>query len=105
MNEFTKIVLSTFGPFIGHHQGLQILEALHIKTKKPRINKINFENSDNVLKGLESFFFFFKHSIFLDNILFPLIAFCFFLNSSASQFYLTLHLYNLKKKKKITHNP
>ena len=29
---------------------LQILEALHIKTKKPKINRINFENSDNVLK-------------------------------------------------------
>ena len=31
---------------------LQILEALHINTnkKKPRINGINLENSDNVLK-------------------------------------------------------
>ena len=28
----------------------QILEALHIKTKKPKINRINFKNSDNVLK-------------------------------------------------------
>ena len=33
-------------------------------------------------------FFFFIYSIFLDNILFPLIAFC-FLNSSATQFYPT----------------
>ena len=31
---------------------LQILEALHIKAKKPKINRINFENSDNVLKCL-----------------------------------------------------
>ena len=31
---------------------LQILEALHVKTKKPKINRINFENSDNVLKCL-----------------------------------------------------
>ena len=29
---------------------LQILEALHIKTKKPKINRINFENSDNEKK-------------------------------------------------------
>ena len=29
---------------------LQILEALHIKAKKPRINRINFENSKNILK-------------------------------------------------------
>ena len=31
---------------------LQIQEALYIKTKKNRINRINFENSDNVLKCL-----------------------------------------------------
>ena len=32
---------------------LQILEELHIKTKKnPKINRMNFENSDNVLKYL-----------------------------------------------------
>ena len=36
-------------------------------------------------------FFFFWYSIFLDSILFPLIAFC-FLNSSATQFYPTLRL-------------
>ena len=35
----------------------------------------------------------FLYSIFLDNILFPLIAFC-FLNSSASQFYPTQDLRN-----------
>ena len=29
---------------------LQILEAIHIKTKTPKINRINFENSDNVIK-------------------------------------------------------
>ena len=29
---------------------LQILEALHIKTKKTKINRINLENSDNILK-------------------------------------------------------
>ena len=31
---------------------LQILEALYIKTKKPKINRINFENNNNVLKCL-----------------------------------------------------
>ena len=31
---------------------LQILEALHIKTKKSKINRINFENKDIVLKCL-----------------------------------------------------
>ena len=67
---------------------LQILEALHIKTKNPpKINTINFENSDKVLKCL----YIFWRSVFLDNILFPLIAFC-FLNSSATQFYPTLRL-------------
>ena len=30
---------------------LQNLEALHIKTKKAKINRINFENSDNILKS------------------------------------------------------
>ena len=29
---------------------LKILKVLHIKTKKSKINRINFENSDNVLK-------------------------------------------------------
>ena len=29
---------------------LQILEALHMKTKELKINRINFENSDDVLK-------------------------------------------------------
>ena len=70
---------------------LQILEALHVKTKRPKIDRINFENSDNVLKCL--YLLLFKYSIFLDNILFPLIAFC-FLNSLASQFYATLRLRN-----------
>ena len=38
---------------------LQILEALHIKnTQKNRIKKINFENSDNVLKYLYFILFF-----------------------------------------------
>ena len=31
---------------------LQILEALYVKTKNPKINRINFENSNNVLKCL-----------------------------------------------------
>ena len=31
---------------------LQILEALHIKRKKIKINRIHFENNDNVLKCL-----------------------------------------------------
>ena len=31
---------------------IEILEALHIKTKKSKINRINFKNSDNVLKCL-----------------------------------------------------
>ena len=38
---------------------LQILEALHIKTKKPKINRINFKNSDNVICLVYFFFFFF----------------------------------------------
>ena len=36
-------------------QRLQILEALRIKTEKPKINRINFENCDNVLKCLYNF--------------------------------------------------
>ena len=74
---------------------LKILKALYIKTKNPKINRINFENSNNVLKCLQFFFFFFffQYSIFLDDILLLLIAFC-FLNSSVSQFYPTLHLRN-----------
>ena len=50
---------------------LQILEAQHIKTKnktKPRINRIDFENSDKVLKYLE---------IFVYNIPYLLIIFYF----------------------------
>ena len=31
---------------------VQILEALHIKIKKTKINRINFKNSDNILKCL-----------------------------------------------------
>ena len=31
---------------------LEILEALHIKTKRNGINRIDFENSNNVLKYL-----------------------------------------------------
>ena len=41
---------------------LQILEALHIKTKKPKINRINFELSDNILK---CFLYFFFNPVFL----------------------------------------
>ena len=36
---------------------LQILEDLHIKTKKPRINAINFDNSDTGLKYFFDLFF------------------------------------------------
>ena len=40
---------------------LQILAALHIKTKKsPKINRINFENRDNVLKCFNFFFQFYS---------------------------------------------
>ena len=35
---------------IGDTQQLQILEALNMKTKTPKINWNYFENSDNVLK-------------------------------------------------------
>ena len=38
---------------------LQIFEALHIKTKIPQINRINFGNSDNVLKYLLLFLLFY----------------------------------------------
>ena len=47
---------------------LQIPEALHIKTNKPKINRIHFENSDNVLKCFY---------IFFSNILYFLIVFYF----------------------------
>ena len=50
----------------------QILEALHIKTKKPKMNRIDFDNSDNVLKCFKYFFIPYSYSI-----LFPLIAFPF----------------------------
>ena len=33
-------------------QKLQILEALHIRNIQPKLNRINFETSDNVLKCL-----------------------------------------------------
>ena len=33
-------------------QKLQILEALHIRTIQPKLNRINFETSANVLKCL-----------------------------------------------------
>ena len=66
---------------------LQILEALHIEKKNSKINRINYENSDNVLKCLRLFFkflfihlyliylFIFIFSQIFDNILFPLILF------------------------------
>ena len=39
---------------------LQILDALHIKTKKtPKINRNNIENSDNVLKCFYLFIYLF----------------------------------------------
>ena len=31
-------------------QKLQILKALHIRMKQPKLNRINFESSTNVLK-------------------------------------------------------
>ena len=73
VDEFTKIVLSAFGPFIGHHQ--ELLACIK-----------------SVLKCLYVFIFL-NIPYFRDTILFPLIAFC-FLNSSASQFYPTLCLRN-----------
>ena len=33
-----------------HKQKLQILEVFHIRMKQPKLNKINFESSTNVLK-------------------------------------------------------
>ena len=48
---------------------LQIQEAQHIKIKNLELLATLFWNAFTL--------FFFKYSIFLDNILFPLIAFCF----------------------------
>ena len=78
------------------HLRLQILESLHIKTttttKKKKtttkINWINLENSENVLKCLY-FFLFLNIPYFLIILYFLLIVF-YFLTSSPSQFYPTL---------------
>ena len=56
---------------------LQILEALHIKAKK------KLKSIELILRIVTMFrnatrIFFLKHSVFLDSILFPLTAFCFF---------------------------
>ena len=51
-SKFRKILLENT-TIIAHEIDkirLQILETLHLKTKIPKINRINFENSDNVLK-------------------------------------------------------
>ena len=53
-SKFRKILVENI-TIIAHKmnkQPLQILKALHIKTKKTTIKRINFENSDNVLKWL-----------------------------------------------------
>ena len=68
-SEFQKILVE-YTTIIAHEINklqLQVWEAIHIKTKRNRINRINFENNDNVLKYLSSFLFF--------NILFLLIIF------------------------------
>ena len=41
---------------------LQILEDLNIETKTPKINRINFENSDNVFEMLLDFLKIFRIS-------------------------------------------
>ena len=51
-SKFRKILVENTS-IIAHEinkQRPQILETLHIKTKNPKINRITFENSDNVLK-------------------------------------------------------
>ena len=52
---------------------LQIQEAQHIKTQKPKINRINFENCENVLKCLLRFLknipYFLMYSISVDSVL------------------------------------
>ena len=53
-SKFQKILIENT-TIIAHEinkQQVQILEALLIKTKKPRIIRINFENINNVLKCL-----------------------------------------------------
>ena len=53
-SKFRKILVKNL-PVIAHKIDklrLQILEALNIKTKTKKIHRINFENSDNVLKCL-----------------------------------------------------
>ena len=51
-SKFRKILVENT-PIIAHEIDklrLQIQEVLHIKNDPPQINRINFENSDNVLK-------------------------------------------------------
>ena len=60
--------------------------------------ELNLKMSTIFWNALSFFFVVFKYSIFLDNILFLLIVFC-FLNSLASQFYPTLHFIILCYKK------
>ena len=58
----------------------QILEAQRIKTKtknNPKIIRINFKNNDTWKKFWNAFRIFFYYSVFFDNVLYPLIAFCF----------------------------
>ena len=71
---------------------LKILESLHLKTKTPKINRINFKNSDNVLKCLYVFFFV-KYSIFFYNILFRFIAFCFWIHQRLN--FIQLYVYEI----------
>ena len=59
-SKFRKILVEN-NTIIAHEINkvrLQILEALYIKTNKPKINRINSENSDNVLKCVFLVFFF-----------------------------------------------
>ena len=69
---------------------LQIVDTLLIKGRETSIDGFNFEHGDNFLKR----HYFFNHFfLFLDNVVFLLIAF-YFLNSSVSQFYPILRLRN-----------
>ena len=59
-------------PIIAHEIDklrLQILEPRQIKTKKPKINRINFENSDNVSKCFPYIYIYFYPELISDVLL------------------------------------
>ena len=100
-SKFRKILLEN-STIIAHEINKlrqQILEALHIKTQKKSIELI-LKIATIFINAFSTFLK--KYSIFLDNILFLLIAFCWKIRSawSTSQLYPILRLRNFEKKLK-----